>query len=174
MQQELFKHEPRATAMRSKRSAGAPQAIRTRGREQDMLEMFIGTWQVHGYNESATLGKGRATVTGAQKYVWVPGEFFVRGSWNHRFGARLHQGVSLLGFQPEHAAYFAHNYDNLGYVRVYVLSLAGHVWTFNGPCERATFTFSDDGEHYQESWELTKDGQTWQPLCALEATRFRV
>ena len=169
MQQNLSRDEPRMAPVYT----GAPERIRARGREQDMLEMFIGTWQVHGYNEPLQLGSGRAAVTGTQKYVWLPGEYFVRGTWHHRFGQRVHQGVSLLGFEPDQASYFAHNYDNLGYARSYAVALTGRIWTFSGEFERATFAFGEDGDRYQETWELTRDGRTWLPLGALEATRFR-
>jgi hypothetical protein len=172
-QQDLSKGEVHTTSAKRSHKTGAPEGIRARGREQDMLEMFIGTWQVRGYNEPSPLGSGRTEVMGTQKYVWLPGEFFVRGSWNHRFGARVHQGTSLLGFEPDQAAYFAHIFDNLGYARTYVVALAGRVWTFSGQFERATFAFSEDCDRYQETWELTRDGHTWLLLGALEATRFR-
>jgi hypothetical protein len=53
------------------------------------------------------------------------------------------------------------------------VALAGRVWTFSGQFERATFAFSEDGDHYQETWELTRDGHIWLLLGALEASRFR-
>lgn len=171
MQQQPYKNVPRALSA-PKRRTSTPHAIRTRGREQDMLEMFIGQWQVSGYNEPSPPGSGRAVVTGSQEYTWLPGEFFVSGSWSHQFATRTHEGVSVLGFEPERAGYFAHNYDSLGYARAYAVSLAGSIWTFSGPFERATFAFSEDGQRYSETWQLTKDGQSWQPLCALEALRI--
>src|SRR5690349_1880665 len=134
MQQEPSKRGP-PTPVRKLPSASAPHAIRTRGREQDMLEMFIGSWQVRGYNEPSAPQAGRASVTGTQEFHWLPGEFFLRGSWQHRFGERSHRGVSIVGFEPEHGLYFAHHYDNLGYFRSYTLDLIGRTWTVTGQFE---------------------------------------
>lgn len=170
MQRDPSSSEPRAT--KPKRTGAAdPHAIRARGREQELLASIVGRYQVHGYNEPAAHGERRVTVTGSQEYRWVPGEFFVRGHWDHRFGERVHQGVSLLGFEPEHGVHFAHHYDNLGYARTYTVTIAGYVWTFHGQFERACLEFSPDGSRYHESWQLKKDGQSFWPLCELEVTR---
>jgi hypothetical protein len=136
------------------------------------LGWFVGKWQVRGYNEPITLEGRRLEVTGFQEYAWVPGKFFLNGSWDHRFGDGSHRGVCVLGYDPQLSAHFAHQYDSLGYARKYQLELAGRSWSFKGEWERASFVFDGDGVRYRELWELRKDGEAWRPLCVLEASRL--
>ena len=139
---------------------------------QDALSWFIGKWHVRGYNEPISLEGRRVEVIGFQEYAWVPGNFFLSGSWDHRFGDGAHRGLCILGYESAHSLYFAHHYDSLGYVRRYRLSLEGRTWRFVGEWERATLVFSSDGDSYRELWELSQDRKAWRSLCVLEANRL--
>ncbi|HEX6243496.1 MAG TPA: hypothetical protein VFZ61_21435 [Polyangiales bacterium] len=151
---------------------GQAFALNRRGRAQAALSMFVGKWQVRGYNEPITLEGRRTEVAGFQEYEWMPGRFFLSGRWDHRFGDGTHRGLSVLGIDPEYGDTFAHHYDNLGYARQYKLELHERVWTFQGDSERATYEFDATRSTYRELWELTRDGESWRPLCVLEALRL--
>ena len=45
------------------------------------------------------------------------------------------------------------------------------VWSFTGDWERATWAFAHDGQTMTIDWEITSDGETWEPLCHLDATK---
>ena len=153
-------------------SYGDPCALQRCGSAQAALSMFVGKWQVHGYNEPITPEGRRTEVAGSQEYEWMPGRFFISGRWDHHFGDGTHRGLSVLGIDPDYGDTFAHHYDNLGYARQYKLELHGRIWTFQGEAERATYEFDADCTSYRELWELTRDGESWRPLCVLEAHRL--
>lgn len=169
--------EPTKSRSPSRRNEGRsgsyvdPYATRNLGL-QDALSWFVGKWQVRGYNEPITPEGRRMEVTGFQEYAFIPGKFFLSGSWDHRFGDGSHRGICVLGYEPGQGVYFAHHYDSLGYVRRYQLELEGRRWTISGEEERATFVFGSDSSSYRELWELRRDGEAWRPLCVLEASRL--
>ncbi|MEJ7600084.1 MAG: DUF1579 family protein [Kofleriaceae bacterium] len=148
-----------------------PHTPRTPGPQRALLDMFVGTWRVEGENASQAPLEPGTRVTGLQTYEPIPGNFFLRGQWHRRFGDAEHTGTSLLGHDPDKGAFLAHHYDNLGYAREYVVDVRDRVWTFAGRYERATIVFDHDGEQFHETWELSKDGATWEPLCELHGTR---
>lgn len=147
-----------------------PHASRSRAPEHALMEMLIGRWRTEGHNAPAAPDAPRTPVAGEQTYEWLPGRFFVLGRWSRQFGDSSHVGTSILGEDPERGL-FAHNYDNLGYAREYVVTVRDRVWTLSGRYERARIEFSADGSWFRETWELSKDGTTWQPLCELLGRR---
>lgn len=148
--------------------AAAPDlhAKRTPGPHQQQLAAFLGAWKLTG-----TLAGSDAPVVGRQVYELLPGNFFIAGHWDRKFGDVHHIGTSILGYQPDTRTLFAHNFDNLGYARKYVLSLSERTWKFSGQFERATIEFAADGNSFTEVWHRSKDGKTWTPLCNLEGRR---
>jgi hypothetical protein len=167
-------HDKASPAQRPWRSPGRadPYALHRTEAAQAALAMFVGKWQVRGYNEPITLEGRRTEVAGFQEYEWVPGRFFISGRWDHHFGDGNHRGLSVLGIDPEHGDHFAHHYDNLGYARQYRLKLHERVWTFQGEWERATYEFDASHASYRELWEFARDGESWRSLCVLEALRL--
>lgn len=148
-----------------------PHAERGRGPAHEQLEALVGAWRVTGRNAPAAPRSAASPVTGDQTYEWLPGRRFLAARWHHRFDGGAHVGTGILGFDPETGAMFAHNYDNLGYARRYRVTVRGRVWTFTGARERATIEIAADGEAFTESWEISKDGAIWRPLCELVAVR---
>jgi hypothetical protein len=155
-----------------------PHARRQPGRPHELLHVFVGTWQVEGRNAPAapTLsqepGAGEQ-VTGEQVYELLPGGFYVMGRWDRRTASGVHVGINVLGHDPDRDTLFAHHYDNLGYAREYLVTVSGRMWTYSGRYERATIELSADGLSYSETWEMSTDGTSWRPLCALSNHRRR-
>jgi len=129
------------------------------------IEPILGHWQLVGENA----GSPPTPVEGDEFHERMDGGFFITARWIRRFAGGPHQGVSVLGYEPERGAIMLHNFDNLGYARDYRVDIAGNVWTLTGPYERATYTFA--GDTFTAMWERTQDGRTWSPLCTLKATR---
>jgi hypothetical protein len=151
-----------------------PHESRSRGREHALMEMLIGRWHVQGHNALAAPNAPGTPVSGEQSYEWLPGRFFVLGRWSRRFGDAgddAHVGTSIIGHDPDRGGLFAHHYDNLGYAREYVVLVNDHVWSLSGRHERARIELSLDGASFHETWQLSKDGVIWQPLCELVGRR---
>jgi hypothetical protein len=148
-----------------------PHATRAVGREQRRLEVFVGRWRVEGQN-SGSPAAPYEDVTGEESYGWLPGGFFLVGRFDRQTASGEHRGLSILGYDPDPREYFAQNFDNLGYPRRYHLEPRGNEWTFVGRFERATMRFADNGEAFTATWEMSKDGATWQPLCELRGIKL--
>ena len=142
------------------------------GPEHRRLDVFVGRWRVEGRNAPQAPGSPGTSVLGEESYEWLPGGFFLMNRWNRRFSdGGIHQGTGIIGHEPGGETYTNQAFDNLGYARNYALSNNGRTWSFAGKWERATVTFSDDGRHLQTRWEISKDGNIWQPLCDLASTK---
>jgi hypothetical protein len=152
-----------------------PHAARQRGAEHEPLKMFLGRWNVEGHNTASAPRDSRGEVTGEVSYELLHGGFYVICRWDRQFGnqSQRHVGVGVIGYDPEHREYFSNNVDNLGYERRYRLELSDRTWRFVGPFERAELEFSADGRAFTETWEISEDGSSWQPLCDLKATKLQ-
>jgi hypothetical protein len=139
--------------------------------EHRRLDAFLGTWTVVGENKGAAPNAVDTPVTGDESYVWLPGRFFLLGRWDRRFGDDRHIGISIMRYDPTTRQYSAYNVDNLGFARTYRVTERDGVWSFTGDWERATWTLGADGTTMAIDWEMTRDGETWAPLCHLDATK---
>ena len=147
-----------------------PHAGRTLSGAQELLRIFVGRWQVEGQTSvAAPIGKGSA-FHGEEVYEMLPGGFFLHGQWHRSFDEGEHVGTCMIGFAPEKGSYCAHHYDNLGYMREFVLTVRDRTWRLAGRYERATYVFAEDGKSFEQHWETSKNGLSWQPLCDLVAT----
>jgi hypothetical protein len=147
--------------------AHAPRQVRP---EHRLLDVFVGQWRVSG--TSAPGGPG-SEVAGGESYEWLPGGFFLMNRWQRDFGAgNEHVGTGILGHLPEAPLFFAQSFDNLGYERRYDVSVEGRVWSYVGPWERARIEFAEDHQSFTARWELSKDGESWSPLCDLKMTKL--
>lgn len=135
------------------------------------LEPFIGTWKVAGHESGAAPNAPNTPVTGEESYTWLPGRFFLLGHWDHRFGSDHHIGLNIIRYDATTGQYSSYNVDNLGFARTYRVTQREGVWSFIGDWERATWAFGDDGRTMTIDWEITSDGETWEPLCHLDATK---
>ena len=135
------------------------------------LESFIGTWKVAGQEVGAMPNAPNTPVTGEESYTWLPGRFFLLGHWDHRFGSDHHIGLNIIRYDATTERYSSYNVDNLGFARTYRVTQREGVWSFTGDWERATWAFGHDGQTMTIDWEITSDGETWEPLCHLDATK---
>ena len=159
-----------ATANSASTTANQTSAPERPGPEARQLEVFIGKWKVAGHNHTAQ--GPDVPVHGEETYEWLPGGFFVCGRWAHYFGEGGHEGLSVLGFDQDRRELFVHNVDNLGFARIYPLTVRDRTWTYDGTRERATQEFTRDGKSFAIHWEK-RQGSIWTPLCDLKATRVR-
>ena len=135
------------------------------------LEPFIGTWKVAGHESGAAPNAPTTPVTGEESYTWLPGRFFLLGHWDHRVGSDHHIGLNIIRYDATTGQYSSYNVDNLGFARTYRVTQREGVWSFTGDWERATWAFGHDGQTMTIDWEITSDGETWEPLCHLDATK---
>ena len=135
------------------------------------LEPFIGTWKVAGHESGAAPNASTTPVTGEESYTWLPGRFFLLGHWDHRVGSDHHIGLNIIRYDATTEQYSSYNVDNLGFARTYRVTQREGAWSFTGGWERATWAFGHDGQTMTIDWEITSDGETWEPLCHLDATK---
>jgi hypothetical protein len=147
-----------------------PAGPRKRGAEYERLDVFCGTWTSEGTLGAASPSPGARTTTRAE-YDWLPGGFFLQHRGSMRFGEQSLESIATLGFDPATRSYRLHQFDDLGYARIYAGHVNGDVWTFNGVYERVTYTFSRDSTELLIVWEQTSDGRKWDMLCELKAHR---
>lgn len=155
----------------SPRTAHDPEPAPVITEAHRRLEPFIGTWKVVGQNGRAAPNAPNASVTGEESYTWLPGRFFLLGHWDHRFGSDRHVGLNIVRYDATTGQYSSYNVDNLGFARTYRVTQRDGVWSFTGDWERATWALGPDGRTMTVDWEITRDGETWEPLCHLDATK---
>ena len=146
-----------------------PESTPTVGPEHGELDPFVGTWRITGENTGDAPNAPNASVTGEQRYQWMPGRFFLEGRWDHHFGNDRHTGLSIMRYDEATHEHSTYNVDNLGYARTYRMTRRDGVWSLTGPSERATIRFTDDGA-MKIHWDR-KQGSSWVPLCDLVGVR---
>ncbi|RKH56899.1 DUF1579 domain-containing protein [Corallococcus aberystwythensis] len=144
------------------------------GPEQQRLEVFAGEWRAEGVLGEASGPHVGAQATAEEHYAWLPGGFFLGHRGVMRFGNERLESTRILGFDPVTQRYRMHQFDNMGYARVYEGGeQQDGVWFFAGPHERVTVTFGGGNHAMDIHWEQSDDGQRWRPLCDLKATRVQ-
>lgn len=138
----------------------------------ELLRAFVGRWSITGTNLGGAPVAANSEVRGEESYEWLPGEFFLVGRWDRRFGDQRHVGVSVMGRGVQDPPHQAHHFDNLGDARTYALSASGRTLTFSGEQERAKYEIAEDGRTFRARWEIFKGVSRWAPLCELVATRI--
>jgi hypothetical protein len=145
----------------------APEHQPVRGHQHDQLAVFAGRWQAEGQAYGADEGRMFSNET----WEWLSGGFFLAWRFDSRLADGRHKGVGHLGWDAARQTHTCRMIDNMGYDRLYDLSVNGQVWSFRGDRERATYVFSDDGRSIDIRWESSDDGIDFRPLCELKATR---
>jgi hypothetical protein len=144
--------------------------------ELERLEVFAGSWTTEGeLGPGAEQGpdspQAGTPVTGTDSYEWVPGRFFMLHRWNWKIGETSFEGMSVIGYDPETSAFPMHNFDNLGYSRMYQASVTDRTWTYLGVSERAVVVVGEDGNSITYRWERRENGNDWLPLCEVRTAR---
>lgn len=133
--------------------------------EHQRLEIFIGDWWAEGTAYGANLsGEEWRSIHSAR---WHSGGQFV--VQDERANGPF-DTMSFLGWDQERDSYFSWSIENHGFNREYLVTVEGDVWTFTGPSERATITFSEDGRVQTHHWEFKPQGG-WITLCDRVARR---
>ena len=127
-----------------------------------------GRWRVAGQNHEP-----EAPYAADERYEWLPGGFFLIYHFNAQVGDADHRGLGYLGYDADKRAYWARRIDNLGHVQGYEVTFNDRTWIFSGERERATMTFSEDGQTQTIRWDQSNDGLDWRPLCDLTSVKTR-
>lgn len=138
--------------------------------ELQQLEVFVGKWVGEGDSLPDSPNPGRMSTV--DTYEWLPGGFFLVGRGEqHVLGTEPAQHLWVFGYDPPSRTYLIRAFDSQGSFRLYRASVRDRTWTLTGQWERATLVFGPDGKSFRADWELSKDGDTWLPLCELQVTR---
>jgi ketosteroid isomerase-like protein len=142
----------------------------------ERLQVFIGTWHAEG--ESYAVGQTKQDPRGSiekwvsdETYAWLPGQFFVIQNWDAKTGANPFKGTAIISYDADTGNYTTRSYENHGFVRDYVTTVDGDIWTFEGDTERARLEFASGGNTQTIGWEWRTPGEAWLPLCDRIATR---
>lgn len=129
------------------------------------LYAFEGRWRVEGKNFPVGPDRLLADVRGEESYEWLPGKFFMKGAWSHRFDGGCHEGMSIIQFLENRQRLASRNFDNLGFEKTYLLERYDTIWKFLGDAQRAVRIFGADGDSFEEIWEVRGENGEWQRLC---------
>jgi hypothetical protein len=150
--------------------ADAPDRPPAPAPELKRLEAFAGTWKGEGESLPDAPLPGRMTST--DNYEWLPGGFFLvnRGELCVE-GHEPIQHLWMFGYDASSHHYLIRTFDGQGNFRIYQGSVRDRTWIFTGQWERATLQFTEDGDRFTAHWELSRDGETWLPLCEMTVTK---
>lgn len=101
-----------------------PETEASQSRELRRLNDFIGTWTTEGpsYAEGTSdqnLTPSTVPMRSTETYAWLPGSAFLEHCWDGTVGDQPFQGLEMLGFDPDHGAYFSCFFDNNGNHPIY-------------------------------------------------------
>ncbi len=120
------------------------------------LRPFIGTWAV----SIAEKGIAAGTIT----FEWLEGQAFVLQ--RSAPPDPMPGNVAVIGCDDSTGQCSMQYFDERGVARIYQWSLNDGVWMqwreASGFSQRFTGTFSADGDTIHGTWELCRDGTTWE------------
>jgi len=125
------------------------------------LEVFVGVWRV----EASLAPEGVPPPRAETRFEWLEGRRFLIQRWrvDHPDAP---DGIAIIGFDDERAAYLQHYFDSRGVARVYEMSFADGVWKLwrNAPgfSQRFTGTFNPTADTISGTWESSSDGSMWE------------
>jgi hypothetical protein len=140
------------------------------GPEHKRLDAFVGKWTAVGHT-AAEPSRPSENMTQQHTYEWLPGRFHLVHHWDGRIGQHESKGIEIISWDAGSDAYEAHFFDSDGWARTFQARARDRVWTFSGTRERCSVMFSEDGKTMAIHWDRSPDGQSWQPLCDVKATR---
>ncbi|HEX5504796.1 MAG TPA: hypothetical protein VFW96_19420 [Thermomicrobiales bacterium] len=140
--------------------AGARQETPVRNPALQRLDALAGAWAVevaHPRVPTPITG-GRVT------FEWLEDSFLLQRTapGNPDFPS----SVAVIGGDDTTGRYTMQYFDSRGVARIYEMSLDPDTWRLwrqaPGFSQRFTGTFADDGDTIVGSWELSRDGATWE------------
>ena len=128
----------------------------------DHLDALVGKWETAATHPRSpdTVVRGRATV------AWLEGGCFLiqRARTEH---PDVPDSSAVIGCDAPDGACSMHSFDARDAARVYAVGAEAGVWRFwrdwPGFSQRYVPTISADGQTVPGSWELSRDGVTWEP-----------
>jgi hypothetical protein len=134
------------------------------------FDPLIGEWAVEAIHPMlpSTVVNGRAT------YEWLEGErFLIQRSTNDH--PDFPDSITVMGFADEEEL-TAHYFDSRGVFRVYRVAMDDdtlRMWRdAPGFAQRLEAKLSDDGATLAGSWQVSRDGETWDDDLAIAFTRM--
>ncbi len=132
---------------------------------EPLLQLFVGDWIIEGLNSSFAPNSVDTPLSGTQHVIFMESGRLVEAHWKYEYkGGDKHYGISIIGKAQEKEKTECHNFDNIGFHRVYDCHFTENTWVLTGKSERATIKFDKNGMSYKEFWEVKKNGK-WQSLC---------
>lgn len=135
------------------------------------LMVFVGNWKVEGVNFAFAPNSPDVKVLGTQKVQLMEGGKFLKSDWKYDSKGDEHVGISIVGTDNDSKNPKMHNFDNIGFYRMYELKIEDTIWEIIGKTERATIIFDTKEASYNEKWEIKEDGK-WKPLCERKAIKY--
>ncbi len=117
---------------------------------------------------------------GRTVFEWLEGRRFLVQRWEVPLPAAP-DGIAIIGFDHDTAAYQQHYFDSRGVARVYSMTFDDGAWGLlrDKPdfsaldfYQRFTARFSADGNTIDGTWETAGDGTNWTPDFELTYTRL--
>jgi hypothetical protein len=141
-----------------------------RGREYELLDVFIGKWITEGHTV-ASPGASSSKITASDVYEWAAGGFFILHTAYGRIGDTPVGGIEIIGYDPARKVYRTHFFDSQGNVTSEQLTVDDGVWRWLGDRVRCTGRFSPDGRQIACLHERSDDGMTWVPSMEITITK---
>ena len=138
----------------------------------DDLEAFVGLW---GITASFT-PPGVAPPAAETSFEWLEGRHFLVQRW-HVDHPDAPDGIAIVGIDNESGRCRQHFFDSRGEARIYEMSFKDGVWKLwrdhPGFSQRFTGTFDESGDVITGTFELSRDGTTWEHDFDTTYTRLR-
>lgn len=140
-----------------------------RSPQLDGLDIFVGRWRM-----TASFEHDGTPPLAETTFEWLEGRGFLIQRW-HVDHPDAPDGIAIIGSDPDGADYQQNYFDSRGIARVYDMSFDGKVWRLARTApefsQRYVGVFDDAGNTISGSWEMSKDGQTWDHDFDLTYTR---
>ena len=140
------------------------------GMQHRRLDGFVGTWRTAGTVRASEHGPA-TPFTAIDRYEWMPGGFFLLHHVQAHMGEGELTALEVISYDPETNTYPMRSFDSQGNTGTHQATLRDRTWTFQGPTERFTGSFSDDGGTITGLWEQSADGVAWVPWMDVTLTR---
>ena len=137
----------------------------------ESLQPLIGAWRMDAvFPRTSPAADVEAQGGGRTVFEWLPGRQFVIQRWEVPHPAAP-DGIAIIGWDEGRGTYLQHYFDTRGVARLYEMGVGDGVWTLARTAadfspldfaQRYTGRFSDDGRTIRGSWELSRDGATWE------------
>ncbi len=131
---------------------------------------FVGHWKTEG-KIPATDNEPEITITGTDRYEWLPGHHFLLHTVDAWVGDEKNETTEIIGFDKLLGKYTMHYFDNKGESGVMTVNYTQNVWTFLGETLKFTGGFKNDGKEFSGHWEQAA-AKKWVPFMEIKLTRI--